>query len=189
MAKWNKLYHLKWNINAWDTAMPLDGRNFVRHLGICYQFVSNFYNSCALSLRTIQWKNGICYRIVSNFYESCALSLRTIQWKNGICYRISVKLLQLMCAVITHNSVKNEVSILINGWVIANYSVSWPQFCPPSWNLLSVLCQTLTGYARCHSEQLKKRSLYLKSNVAYTHTQHTHTQHTHTHTHAYMTTA
>ena len=34
-AKCNKLNHLKWNIHAWDTAMPLHGRHFVRHLGIC----------------------------------------------------------------------------------------------------------------------------------------------------------
>ena len=57
-----------------------------------------------------------------------------------ICNQICVKLLQLMCAVITHNSWKNEVSVLINGWVIANYSVSRPPICPPSWNLLSDLC-------------------------------------------------
>ena len=30
---------------------------------------------------------------------------------------------------------KNEVSILINGWVTANDSISWTSFCPPSWNL------------------------------------------------------
>ena len=41
-------------------------------------------------------------RFVSNFYNSCELSLRT--------------------------TVKNEVSILINGWVTANYSVSRPPF-------------------------------------------------------------
>ena len=36
----------------------------------------------------------------------------------GICYRICVKLIQLMCSVITHNiQWKTEVSILINGWV------------------------------------------------------------------------
>ena len=46
----------------------------------------------------------------------------------GICNQICVKLLQLMCAVITHNLVKNEVSILINGWVTANYSVSCRNF-------------------------------------------------------------
>ena len=32
-------------------------------------------------------------------------------------------------------SEKNEVSILINGWVTANYSASQSPFCPPSWNL------------------------------------------------------
>ena len=30
MAKCNNLYHLKWNINTWDTAIPLHGRHFVR---------------------------------------------------------------------------------------------------------------------------------------------------------------
>ena len=40
----------------------------------------------------------------------------------GIFNRICVKLLQLMCAVITYNSVKkNEMFILINGWVTANH--------------------------------------------------------------------
>ena len=53
----------------------------------------------------------------------------------GICNPICVKLVQLMSGVITQNSVKNEVSILINGWVTANYSVSRPPFCQPSWNL------------------------------------------------------
>ena len=56
---------------------------------------------------------------VSNFYNSCALSLRTIQWKN-------------------------EVSILTNDCVTANYSVSQPPFCPPSWNFWSDLSQTST---------------------------------------------
>ena len=30
-ANCNKLYHLKWNINAWDTAISLRGRHLVRH--------------------------------------------------------------------------------------------------------------------------------------------------------------
>ena len=47
---------------------------------------------------------------VSNFYNSCALSLRTIPHKN-------------------------EVSVLINDGVTANYSVSRRPFCPPSWKL------------------------------------------------------
>ena len=33
----------------------------------------------------------------------------------GLCNQICVKLLQLMSGIITQNSVKNEVSILING--------------------------------------------------------------------------
>ena len=53
----------------------------------------------------------------------------------GICNRIRVKLLQLMCAVITHKSAKNQLSVLTNGWVTSNYSVLQPPFCPPSWNL------------------------------------------------------
>ena len=35
MAKCSKLYHLKWNINAWDTAMYLHGRHFILNLEIC----------------------------------------------------------------------------------------------------------------------------------------------------------
>ena len=120
--KWysNKLYHLTWNINAWDTVIPLHGRHFVSHLGIF---------------------NPIC-----------------------------IKLLQLMSDVITHNSVKrNEVSILINGWVIANYSVWRPPFCPPSWNLLSDLCQTSITHVRCDYAQFseKKRSLYFNKWLSY----------------------
>ena len=45
----------------------------------------------------------------------------------GIYKRICANLLQLMSGVITHNSVKNEVSILISGWVSAKYSVSRPR--------------------------------------------------------------
>ena len=84
-------------------------------------------------------------------------------------------------------SEKNEVSILINGWVTANYSVSRPSFCPPSWNLYFDLCKTLTGYVRCHFEQFKKttspsQTVFLRStNAAHART-HAHT-HAHTHTH------
>ena len=76
----------------------------------------------------------------------------------GICNRICVKLLQLLCAVITHNSVKNQVSVLINGWVTANYSVSRLPFCPPSWNLLSGLCQSSRTDVRCHYAQLSEKT-------------------------------
>ena len=88
----------------------------------------------------------------------------------GIWYRIFVKLLQLMCAVITHNSVKeNEVSILIKDRVTVNYSVSQPPFCSPSWNLLSDLCQTSTTDVRCHYAQFgeKKRSLRINKWLSY----------------------
>ena len=49
----------------------------------------------------------------------------------GICNRIYDKLLQRMSGIIAHSSVRNEVSILINGWVTANYSISRPPFCSP----------------------------------------------------------
>ena len=64
----------------------------------------------------------------------------------GICKRICVKLLQMICAVIAHNSVENDDSIVINGRATVNYSVSRPPFCPPSWNLWPDLCQTPTDY-------------------------------------------
>ena len=85
MAKCNMLQHLKWNMNAWDIVIPLYGAILSAILEFVIQFVSNFYNWCPVSLRTIQWKN--------------------------------------------------EVSALINGWIIANYIVSRLPFCPPSWNL------------------------------------------------------
>ena len=38
------LYHLKWNINAWDTAIPLHGHHFVPIMEFVIRFVSNLYN-------------------------------------------------------------------------------------------------------------------------------------------------
>ena len=99
---------------------------------------------------------------------------------HGICNPICVKLLQLMCAVITQNSMKKEVSISINGWVTANCSVLRPPCCMSSWNLLSYLCQTLTDYDRCYSAQFKKNDVSISNrfpgstNAAYTDKQ-THT--------------
>ena len=112
-----------------------------------------------------------------------------------ICNPICVKLLQLMYAVIMHDSLKTDVSVLINGSVTANYSVSRPPFCPPSWNLESDLCQTsatdvfyyyyycvkllqiMSGVIPCH---LKKRRPHLKPFSWRPQTRHTHTW-THTH--------
>ena len=109
----------------------------------------------------------------------------------AICNLTCVKLLQLMCAAIAQNSVKKRC-LLINGWVTANYSVSRPPFCPPSWNLYSDLCQTLTGYVRCYSTQYKikttslSQTVFLRfTNAAYTHTDTQRETDTHTHTHTH----
>ena len=78
----------------------------------------------------------------------------------GICNPISVKLLQLMSGVIMHNLLKkNEVSILINGWVIAKYSFSRPPFCLQSWNLSSDLCQTSTTNMRYRYAHFSKNEV------------------------------
>ena len=72
----------------------------------------------------------------------------------GICNRI---LCQTSATHVRYHyaqfSEKNEVAILINSRVTANYSASWSPFCPPSLNLKSDLCQTLTDYVRCYSIQ------------------------------------
>ena len=98
-------------------------------------------------------KQSLC--ITANYSVSRRHYVRHL----GICYRICVKLLQLKCDVIAHNSVKkNEISILINGWFTANYSVSQPPFCPPSWNFLSDICHSSTTDIRCHYEQFSEKT-------------------------------
>ena len=111
----------------------------------------------------------------------------------GICYRICVKLLQLMCAVITHNSVKQR-SFHINkrmsyGKIVfhGRHFVRHLGICNP------IYVKLLAGYVRCHSEQFKEKTtslsqtVFLRStNVAHTHID-THTRthaRTNTHTHA-----
>ena len=76
----------------------------------------------------------------------------------GNCSHIYVKLLQLIYGIITHNSLKNEVSILINGSVTVNYSVLQLPFCLPSWNLSSDLFQTSTTDVRCHYAQFSEKT-------------------------------
>ena len=71
---------------------------------------------------------------------------------------IYVKLIQLIFDIITHNSLKNEVSILINGSVTVNYSVLQLSFCLPSWNLSSDLFQTSTTDVRCHYAQFSEKT-------------------------------
>ena len=127
------------------------------------------------------------YADALNSTEFCIvrLFLRHFIRHHGILNPICVKLLPLMCAVIMHNSVKkNEVSILINGWVTANYSVSRPPFCSPSWNLKSDLCQTLTDYVRCYSTQFKnKNDVCISNRFPEVHKCGIHThRHRHTHT-------
>ena len=134
-AKCNELYHLKWNINAWHTAIACTSAILYSLLEFVIRFVSNFYTWCPVSLRTIQWTTRSLYinkwlmysqfwcftaailsailefvmKFASNVYNWCSLSFPTIPW--------------------------NTVSILINGWVTANYSVSRPLLWRSSWNL------------------------------------------------------
>ena len=83
--------------------------NIMQYIRRCLQFYRILY--CAIISAPFwpsSW-NILVIQFVSNFYNYCALSLHIIQWKN-------------------------DVSILVNGWVTANYSVLRPSFCPPSSN-------------------------------------------------------
>ena len=99
-------------------------------------FVSNFYSWCALSLRTIQRKYEFSI-LINSWATAFYRGLRP-----PFCSP-SGNLLSNLCQTSTTHvrchyaqfSEKNEVSILINDWVTANYSVSQLPFCPPSWNL------------------------------------------------------
>ena len=133
-------------------------------------FVSNFYSWCALSLRTIQRKNEVF--ILINGWVTANYSV----WWRPFCPP-SWNLLSDLCQSSTTDvrchyaqfNEENEVSIFINGWVTAKYSVSRPPFCPPSWNLLSDLCQTSTTHVRFYYAQFseKKQSLYINKWPSY----------------------
>ena len=128
------IIHLLTRLNA--ATLPCAAAILSAILKFVIGFVSNFYNSCALSLPTSQWKNEVS--ILKNGWVTVnySVSQPPFFYHLEIGKRICVNLLQLMSGVITYNSVKkNEVSILINGCVTAKYSVSRPPFCPPSWNL------------------------------------------------------
>ena len=75
---------------------------------------------------------------------------------------------QLLRNSVLHLASKEQITIVI---------------CLPSWNLLSRLCQTLTGCVQCHTEQLKNE-VSISNHFPEVHT-HTYT-HTHTHTHAHI---
>ena len=103
--------------------------------------------------------------------------------------RICVNLLQLMSGVITHNSVKkNEVFILINGRVMAKYSVHGRYFVRHL-GICNLICvkflQVMSGVMPSNLKQ--KRCLYLKPFSWGPQTRHTQTDtHAHTHTHTHM---
>ena len=104
-AKCNKLYQLTWNINARDTAIPLHGRHFVSHLGICspiciklLQLMSGIITYNLVKKRSLCINKWLSYSqlycftaailsailefvigFVSIFYNWCPVSLRTIQ--------------------------------------------------------------------------------------------------------------
>ena len=136
-AKCNKLYQLKWNINAWDTVMHLHGRHFVRHLGIC--------NPICIKLLQLMWSvitnNSVKKNEVSILINGWVIANYSVSrppfcppsW-NLFLYLRPTSTTDVQCHY-AQFSEKNEVSILINGWVTVSYSVSWPPFCLPSWDL------------------------------------------------------
>ena len=68
-----------------------------------------FYYWCPVSLRTIHWKGEV--PILINDWDTANYSVERSPLVRylGICTRIFVKLLQLMCAVVTHNLVKKWI--------------------------------------------------------------------------------
>ena len=135
----------------------------------CHYYYYYYYNWCALSLRTIQRKNEVS--VLTKGWVTANYSV----WRPPFCppsWNLLSKLFQTsttdVCCHYAHISEKNEVCVLINGWVTANYSVSRPPFCPPSRNLFPDLCQTSTTHVRCHYAQFsEKRSLYINKWLSY----------------------
>ena len=137
MAKCNTLYHLKWNINAWDTPMHLHGRHFVRHLGICNPICIKLLQlmSGVITHNSVKTTKSI---LINGWVIASYVSGRHFVRHLGICNHICAQLLQLMSGVITHNSVKKR-SLYINKWLSYRLQsiIVFPgrHFCPPSWNL------------------------------------------------------
>ena len=159
------------------------GCHFIRHHGICYRIcVKLLQLMYAVITYNLVKKRSLYILQMTELQPIIVFHSRHFVRLLGICYRTCVKLLQLISGIIAHNSVeKNEVSVLINGRITAKYSVSRPPFCLPSWNLLSHLCKTLTGFVRCHSEQSKRKTASLSPTVFLRSTNTAHTQ-TDTHT-------
>ena len=98
--------------------------------------ISSISCRCVLVLFRLRSTSAATWRIscntytdALNFIEFCIVPLLLCHFVHhlGICNPICIKLLQLMCAVITHKSVKKKISLHINKWrITANYNVSRP---------------------------------------------------------------
>ena len=122
-------------------------------------FVSNFYSWCTLSLRTIQRKNEISVLIngwVTANYSVSRQPFCPPSW--NLLSDLRQTSTTHVCCHYAQFSEKNEVSILINGWVTANYSVSQSPFCPPSWNWYTDMCQSSTADVLCHYAQFSEKN-------------------------------
>ena len=110
----------------------------------------------------------------------------------GICNKDFFQLPQLMSGVITQNSVKNKVLILINCRVTSNDSVS-RRHCVRHLAICNPICiKLLQAMSGVIPRNLKNRRLDLKLFSWRPQTRHTHSYtdtHTHTHTHTHMSIA
>ena len=66
---------------------------------------------------------------------------------------------QMLNYIVYGTGLANDGLMLKGSWHHHLASKKQSQFCLPSWNLLTDLSQTLTGYIWCYSEQLKTKSL------------------------------
>ena len=93
------------------------GRHFIRHLGICDQIcVKLLQLMCAVITRKSVKKTKSQYSLMAELQSIIVFHGRHFVCHLGICNRICVKLLKLMCAIITHNSVEKR-SFYINKWL------------------------------------------------------------------------
>ena len=58
------------------------------------------------------------------------------------------------------NRLSNLAITLLTRWILLP-CLAQPPFCPPSWNLLSDLCQTCKTHVRCHDAQFSEYTKYL----------------------------
>ena len=132
-AKCNKLHHFKWNINAWDTAIPLHGRHFVRHLGICNPICIKLLQlmSGVITHNSVKNTKLINGWVIANYSFTTVILSAILEF-----IIIFASNLYNWCGCHYAQFREKTVSVLINDWVKTHYSVSRLPFCPPSWNLL-----------------------------------------------------